>query len=78
MTGDPTMDPATRAYIHILRGLHYDLGSIAEIIDCNRKTVSHCLNRTHDRVEAGEDPINVWVEITTPLYENDPDSGGDE
>jgi hypothetical protein len=70
-----SIDPPTRAYIHILRGLGLQHVTIASELDMSRSVVRDVLAQSVDRVDDGEDPVSVWVDIVAPLYENDPDAG---
>jgi len=69
-------DPATRAYIHILRGVGLPQQAIADAVGLEAKTaVQRTLRKSRDRIEDGEDPIDVWLDVVEPLYANDPEAG---
>lgn len=69
------IDPATRGIVHILRGLGLHQNTIAEMIGLSDAAVAKTLKRTRERIEAGEDPADVWESAIRPLVENDPDGG---
>lgn len=70
----PMVDPATTAYIHILRGCGLSFRSIAEQVGVHENTANKLVTRTRTRIESGEDPADVWESVIRPLVENDPDT----
>lgn len=71
-----TTDPATRAYIHILRGMGLSYDQIVDEIGLeSERPIKRALYESRERVADGDDPIEVWVDVVTPLYANDPEAG---
>jgi len=77
--GPPATDPATAAYIHILRGLNLRQREIADILDISQGAVrNHCTSAREAVIEDGADPIEEWVDRVAVLHVNNPDMEGDE
>jgi hypothetical protein len=76
-------DPATRAYIHVLRALGLQQREIGDRLNMSRKAVQNALSATAERVRDGEDPLDVYAEVLAPILtvgppaEADADAGGD-
>jgi len=73
-------DPATRAYIHMLRGLGLQYSEIAAQTDIDQHIIKSEVHRTRQCVcDDGQDPVDVYADVLAPIHLLEPhDSGGDE
>ena len=69
-------DPATRAYIHVLRALGLQQQEIGDRLDMSRKAVQRALSATAERVRNGEDPLDVYADVLAPVLTVDPPAEG--
>jgi hypothetical protein len=71
-----SVDPATQAYIHILRGCGLSYRDITDELGLGTpRTPRSIIDDTSERIADGADPIDVWEDVTEVLYANDPEAG---
>jgi hypothetical protein len=65
------ISPPELGLICLYRGLGFRYYEIAEMVDRHENTIQRKVCEQKRRVEAGEDPVQVWSELLDPLYEED-------
>lgn len=70
------LTPPERAFVHIYRSLGLTNQQVAQQLDLAPETVGGVLQDTRERVEDGEDPMDVFADTVGYLLTVEP-AGGD-